>query len=647
MMMKRFLHTMHRRRLSPLLVGNVITRSRRRTLPEMAFRLASTQEIAPPPFPAERTTTEVPSCVEERKIDRAAEGGGNLPPPATTISNVPELRGPPDWVVQRALRNEPDAEWDAIVKKEDGKRSDYFHNAVPDEVQESFQALVASAEGPNATIPQMSSSESNEETDLSFPANEPTPNVVVEGDAAASSTSPSNSSLEFYDWQWKIIGTSRLIEAPVGSWTQDQWYSAENILSSGWPQQHCLRSVILQFALLRRTCQEYQSIQTSRPSTTTPPPGTPEDAIQNVSLENSLSTVPQWTLPERGFGRRMFTRLVDNWRCVYIFHPETLREMQLGPRDILENTIHVYNAQYGIPLSEKIFRLILAVETHHRYDSSPEFAETILSHALDLYEAGMEDCLPTTPLWNSVLLAWVLAKRQHATRHAVVRIVQLMDELKVVRSRQTYRILFRECLQRGTEDAARDAEDLLRQMYKDFLVDPTKVQPDISTFIYVVDAWAKSKSSLAGPRAEQIYDQMKVLREKQHLLEIGDTSETHLVNCIIMCWAIAGTAAAAEKAEAFWRQAGVAPDSNIYSTLLNLYAKVNNLEAAERIWKELLTAVDADGQPMKEIEFSATALLSAYSKSKLPNRVELAENLLNQLKESPNAKIDTACYNGK
>jgi pentatricopeptide repeat protein len=644
-MMERFLHSMHRRRLAPILLGNIVTRTRRRTLPRSAFRMASSQEISPPiPIPPPERATEVqPPRLDERKEDRAA---GNQ-----TVSAVPvvEFRGPPDWAVQRALQNEPDAEWDAIVKKEDWK-SDHS-NASLDEIHESFHALVASAEGPDVDTP-LTSSDVNEgttttvESDLAFTSSEAPLSVVPE--ESTSSYSPYNN-LEFYDWQWKIIGTSRLIEAPMGSWTQDQWYSAENILSSGWPLQHSLRSVILQFALLRRTCQEYQSIQIIQPSPSaaTPPPASTDVSLpSNPSPENSLSVVPNMTLPERGFGRKMFMRLVDNWRCVYIFHPEILRRLQLGPRDILEDAIHVYNAKYEIPMSEKVFRLILAVETHHKYNSSPEFAETILSHALDLYESGIEDGLPTTPLWNSVLLAWVLAKRRHATRQAVVRIVQLMDELKVVRSRQTYRILFRECLQRGTEEAARDAEDLLRQMYKDFLVDPTKVQPDMSTFIYVVDTWAKSNSQLAGPRAEQIYEQMKVLREKQHLLEVGDTSETRLVNCVLMCWVIMGTATAAEKAEAFWRQAGVVSDSTMYSTLISLYAKVNNLEGAERIWNELLTAVGPDGKPMNEIEFSATALLSAYSKSKLPNRVELAENILNQMKVSPNARLDTACYNG-
>jgi pentatricopeptide repeat protein len=605
--------------------------------------MASSQEISSTvlSYPPEAPTIQPRS--DERKADRAA-GDHKL-----NVETVLEFRGPPEWAVQRALQNEPDAEWDLVVKKEDWKRQE--SNASLDEVHESFHALVASAEGPNTSkeTPLVSSAEnagitSREESDLPLASNEEATNIVRE--ESTSSYSPSNT-LEFYDWQWKIIGTSRLLEAPMGSWTQDLWYSAENILSSGWPQQHCLRSVILQFALLRRTCQEHQSFQPS-PSIMTPPPASTDDSLESKNiLANSLGVVPNMTLPERGFGRKMFTRLVDNWRCVYIFHPEILRQLQLGPRDILEDAINVYNAKFEIPMSEKVFRLILAVETHHRYSGSPEFAETILSHSLDLYEAGMDDCLPTTPLWNSVLLAWVLANRGHATRHAVVRIVQLMDELKVVRSRQTYRILFRECLQRGTENAARDAEDLLRQMYKDFLVDPTKVQPDMSTFIYVVDAWAKSNSPLAGPRAEQIYEQMKVLREKQHLLEVGDTSETRLINCILMCWAIVGTATAAEKAEAFWRQAGVVPDSTIYSTLINLYAKVNNVEGAERIWNELSTAVGPDGKPMNEIEFSATALLSAYSKSKLPNRVELAESILNRMKDSPNAKLDTACYNGK
>jgi pentatricopeptide repeat protein len=524
------------------------------------------------------------------------------------------LRGPPDSAVTRALKNEPDLEWDAIVSFDIKNSNSLF------ETNELFDEL-----------------DSTDSNDL----------MKLE----------STNQLEFYDWQWKIIGTARLLETPMGDWRDEQWFSAENILANGWPQQHCIRAVILQFALLRRACQEIDCAKSNEdkssplieePITATSPYNSSIDNVKSLgNSDSSMDSFQRTAMPEERLGRKTFSPLVDNWRCVYIAYPDMLRQIHLGPRDLLGDIVSNYSGKYGIPLSEKVFRLLLVAETHHLDGNSQQFAETVLSLTLDLYDSGMEDCLPTTPLWNSVLFTWIMAERRQETRNAVSRLVKLMDELKIQRSRNTYRLLFKECLQRGTEESARDAEDLLRQMYKEFLLDNFRVQPDMSSFIYVVDAWAKSKSHLAGPRAEQIYEQMKALRAKNHFLEVGETAETRFVNCVLKCWAIIGTKIAAEKAEAFWRHSAVAPDSTMYSTLINLYAKSSDVEGAERLWNELTTAVGFDGKAMNEMEFAATSLLSAYAKSNLPNKVDLAEGVIMRMKTSANTKLDTACYNGK
>jgi pentatricopeptide repeat protein len=532
-----------------------------------------------------------------------------------SISSVDTV-GPLEESVKRALTNKPDDEWDVTV-----------------EYTTSF---------PNSNISE----------DLS--------ELQEDLDNSGSSTAANNDM--FYNWQWKIIGTSRLLETALGGWTDDQWFSAENILLNGWSEQRCIRAVILQFALLQRACQEMEmskldilpAVQTSSESITPTNHAYNQSFDSAVSLSNGESTMEadhNSALLKGKFGKKLLSKLFSNWQCVYMYFPDVLRQNQLSPQEMLDNTVNIYSKRYQIPVSEKVFRHILLAEIHYRDNCTPEFAETVLSHTLDLYDSGMDDCLPTTPLWNYVLLSWVMANRRKASSDGVARIVRLMDELKVKRSRQTYRILFRECLQRGTEQSARDAESLLRQMYKDFLADNSCVQPDMSSFIYVADAWAKSKSILAGPRAEQIYEQMKALRAKNHLFETGIAfddlnRETRLVTCVLMCWVAVGNPSAAEKAETFLRYSGVVPDSSTFAALINIYAKNNNVEGAERLWNEMASSKDIDGEQVKEIEFSASALLNAYSTSKIPNKVEKAEALLNRMKSSANANIDTACYNG-
>ena len=520
-----------------------------------------------------------------------------------------ESMGPPDSAVKRALKNEPDDEWDYIVELQEGNISEELAE-LQDETESSESNII---------------SKNNE---------------------------------MFYDWQWKIIGTARLLEAPVGSWTHEQWFSAENILMNGWPEQHCIRAVVLQFALLRRACYEMeqtkkleQQLKLEQGSTNA---STATSNLYSNSINSSIthsdadtgkhvdSVHPSSTL-ERKFGKKMLSRLVSNWQNVYIFYPEVLRQCHLSPHELLDDILNMYCGKYEFPVSEKVFRHILVAESSHRDGCKPEFAEQVLSHSLDLYDAGMEDCFPTTSLWNYVLLSWYNADRRQASSTGVARIVRLMEELKVQRSRQTYRILFRECLQRGTEQSARDAEGFLRQMYKEFLGDSFRVQPDMSSFIYVADAWAKSKSHLAGPRAEQIYEQMKALRAKNQLLDDFDR-EIRLVTCVLISYVGVGSAAAAQKAEEFYRRTGVSPDASTFSALISLYAKNCDFLGAERIWNELISNNSLDA---KELEFSASAVLDACAKSNIPNKVEKAESIFTWLRSSKSINIDTPCYNGK
>ena len=527
---------------------------------------------------------------------------------------------PPAWAVTRALQNEPDDEWDYIV--ESTPAFPHFHPENNDEfVKEEL----------------LDEDDDNRESSLS-------------------SSLYQHHNNNFYDWQWKIIGTARLLEA-AGNWTDEQWCSAEHILLHGLPEQHCIRAVILQFALLRRAAR-FEMTTTPAAAEVPEPPltvypftndvGSGPYSNDNADHYKSVELFPLNHAAERSFEKKLLSRLVNNWRLVYLFYPDVLNQCHLSPSELLDDILRVYCGTYGIAVTEKVFRHILIAEMNRPNNSTggtTEFAEQILSHCLDLYDAGMEDCFPTTPLWNYVLLSWVQADRRTLTAKSigVARIVRLMEELKVPRSRQTYRILFRECVQRGTEQSARDAEALLRQMYKEFLADNFRVQPDMSSFIYVADAWAKSKSQLAGPRAEQIYEQMKALRAKNHLLDDHDR-EGRLVTCVVTCFVAVGNQDAARKAEEFYRRTGASPDASLFSALISIYAKYNDLDGAERIWNELIS--NGNSNALKEIEFSASALLDAYATANVPNKLEKVEALFNSMIGNERINVDTSCYNG-
>ncbi len=574
------------------------------------------------------STTSVPSIHHQHNhhvtdrdktalTDSLVEGDATLGSLTATTTAIDKIV-PPEWAVTRALQNEPDDEWDFIV--------------------ESTHAF-----------PHLHQGEEND--DLLLEKEE----LFHDDSESSSSSSLNKHHVNFYDWQWKIIGTARLLEA--GSWSHEQWFSAEHILLHGLPEQHCIRAVILQFALLRRAARS--EMGTPPPPTPEPPPGVhptttvasnpySDDADQKSVESVMLFPSNHTAATERKFEKKLLSRLVNSWRHVYLFYPDVLNQCHLSPCELLDDILRFYCGTYGVSVTEKVFRHILIAEMNRPNSSNggtPEFAEQILSHCLDLYDAGTEDCFPTTPLWNYVLLSWVQADRRTmaAKSIGVARIVRLMEELKVPRSRQTYRILFRECVQRGTEQSARDAEGLLRQMYKEFLADNFHVQPDMSSFIYVADAWAKSKSQLAGPRAEQIYEQMKALRAKNHLLDDHER-EGRLVTCVVACFVAVGNEDAARKAEEFYRRTGVPPDSSLFSSLISIYAKYSDLDGAERIWNELTS--NGNSNALKEIEFSASALLDAYAAANVPNKLEKVEALFNSMIGNERINVDTSCYNG-
>jgi pentatricopeptide repeat protein len=520
--------------------------------------------------------------------------------------------------ITRALKNEPDDEWDFIVED-----TNSFHGEnISEEVKE-----------------------------------------LQDDEESSESTSPKRNEL-FHEWQWKTFGTARLLDTPLGHWTNEQWLSAESMLFIGWSKQRCIRAVILQFALLRRACYEMEYAKklqqqqheqhTQEQQNLGPTQATSSSYNKSFDAATSslnadgnvvLMNTDRANAVERNFGKKMLGLLINNWRSVYTFYPDILRQNHLSPQELLDDVLTLYCGKYGIQVSEKVFRSILLAAISNHDDGTPEFAEQVLGHALELYDTGMEDCFPPTPLWNYALLSWVDADRRQATSNGVARIVRLMDELKVTRSRQTYRILFKECIQRGTEQSARDAESYLRQMYKEFLADNSRVQPDMASFIYIADAWAKSKSPLAGPRAEQIYEQMKALRSKNHLLDDYDR-ENRLVTCVLSCYMGVGSTAAAKKAEDFYRRTGLSIDSSSFSALISIYAKHNDADGAERIWNELISAEKSSKVNLNDVQFSASALLDAYAKARMPNKVEKAEALFNWITKNSRINVDTPCYNG-
>jgi hypothetical protein len=473
--------------------------------------------------------------------------------------------------------------------------------------------------------------------------------------------------------QWKLDTTIRLLNAqtdePLGNgsgWSMEDWFVVEDLLVHYWSKQDTIQAVIVQFALLEQCLRERNRL--SRPlqptchtahaslypmgATATPTDGNVAGQTLD-SLESLRKQIDRW------LHLHLLNDMVESWRLVYTVHADTLAACGFTPTDLLHRVVHTLHHALGLSLDAKTFYYIAEAEMcRPSRHSSPEFVQAVLMQTIDLYRSQPEtlaSCFPKVPLWNFALTAWVKADRGVEAQTAVTQLLQLMDEYNVPRSKRTYLTALQACVQQKSVNGALQAEQLLQRMYQEYLHSDNghggpspKLQPDVYAFTAVVDAWAKSRSPQAGPRAEQIYQQMLALRHKNHLFGYRK-ADTTLINCALMCYANPKpTPESVAQAEAFWRQSLVPPDVITYATLIQLYASTANIAAAERLWHELWdTAVDISGHPLVVTEVSLFAtMLAMYAKSKLSNRVELAAAVLQRMKESKHVQPNTMVYNG-
>lgn len=546
-------------------------------------------------------------------------GGG-----ADTTANYYEL------AIRRALQLSPDEEWDK-------------------------QVLVVAA-----SLPLRKDAEKNH-----FDSEEPVESYDTTIDYHLShrqdknNTDPTNLTLNlsWNDRQWKIQSTARLLNSPVGSWSVEDWFALEDLFVHFWARQDCMRSVVAQLTLFERCLLEKNRIFQVEPCSSSISSSRGEPNILTSEILETTNGVKDGVISLHSseslemhintwLNLHLLNHIVDSWRFVYAAEPLPLRNCQLAPLDVLDKVLHVFHKQLGCEVSAKTFYFIAEAEMAYPHkDRTPEILDKLLATTIGLYNEGMELCLPKNLFWNMALTAWMKAERGSDSVDAVTRLLQTMDDLQISRSKRTYLTAIRAHAQQCSEKAALDAEGLLQRMYSEYVSGAYKVQPDVYAFAAVVDAWAKSKSPLAGPRAEQIYQQMLELRKQDQLYGYKN-EDTTLINCAIMCWGNVGTVEAVAKGEAFWRSTGVIPTSVTFTTLINLYSDLGQVADAERLWQELDITEDENGHVLRRENALYLSMLSMYAKSKIPNRVERASSIIQKINDSGEIAPSNAVYNG-
>ena len=417
-------------------------------------------------------------------------------------------------------------------------------------------------------------------------------------------------------------------------WKVEDWFQAETLCRSVWSSQHSIRAVVVQFALFHRALLEREALATSNNNN-----GKEQSDFQSQN-------------PSEWIGLSLLNRMLSNWRLVYIGGRalELTEDCHLSPQNLLATIVSHYHDRFFLGLSEWTMFMLLDADVCQWRPETPQFSQEILDTAVEMYQAGERRCKPKAQLFNCILQSWIPAnddnsntKSNSTTNTAAVAAVgevfECMKELGIPPNGRTYKFALRLWSQQRTHEAALEAENLLQRMYADFLDGVQATQPDVYAFNLVVVAWYRSGSADAGPRCEEIFRQMELLRGKGHLFGFADIS---IINNTIQAYAQAGNVQALQRSEQFWRSTGVPGNNITYVSLIKQAARLGRIDDVERLIREK-TALSSE--PPSDLS-TYVLVFKAYAESKLVNKAIHANDLLQHLEQDAKIKLNTIVYNG-
>jgi pentatricopeptide repeat protein len=554
--------------------------------------------------------------------------------PMTMTTSVPED------MVARALHYEHDEIWDNPVRWTAGRLQGRILMRMKQNSHFYLTILKQELEENNATQQYQAAA---------------LPEATTDDDAASAAlpnATTHNSNSHFYQISDKIKTTKVLMDMEIGSWSHEEWFKAEDLFFSTWTANLTARCIVIQFALSLRVLQELKHDKTKN---------------QNKAQSTFTTALPKGSW----LNLETLNRMVANWQFVYVGGQSvTLRDAHLKPADVLDLVTQVYHGTYDINISAQTLRIILEarVATLPKYQR-PELVDSVLDQATILLS---ETWKPKAALFNLAALGWVKSALGQETIEQVQMVLRRMTELSIRFDKYTYAHALQARAQRGTRQAAMEAESILRDMVSVYYKRGNRnVQPDANIFALVITAWENSGDPDAGPRATKVYQTMVEFRdsERKRLADHPSSPEVdyqeqidneHLIiNNVVQCWYTAPNenGDAAVKAEAFLRNIpGLSLTNVAYGTLMSLYAKSGDIVSVERLLEEMEAAA-AKRVPSETAAgntepgpYTYTAVLNAYAKAPnqfLRDKIRRAEEILQRMQEYSIRKPNTIVYNGE
>jgi pentatricopeptide repeat protein len=188
------------------------------------------------------------------------------------------------------------------------------------------------------------------------------------------------------------------------------------------------------------------------------------------------------------------------------------------------------------------------------------------------------------------------------------------------------------------------AEAILEEMHQDYEQGNHDAKANVCSFNTVLSAWSRSGSAKGAERAEMILLRMKKLYESGKF----DTKPDVISYSIILdCWAKSLSRGSAEKTEKIFREMQCLNSSGdkalkldvvSYTTVINAWANECSIfggnEAvgkAQSLLTEMLTLAEKGDSKMMPNTFTYNALLKTIASSSLPDKVERANIVLENM----------------
>ena len=165
------------------------------------------------------------------------------------------------------------------------------------------------------------------------------------------------------------------------------------------------------------------------------------------------------------------------------------------------------------------------------------------------------------------------------------------------------------------------------------------LKPDSVVYNSVLDAWARTRTPIAGTKADELLFQME---ERKRMGDHDLSPDTITYNSVINCHASSGHINAAKAAEKVLKKMEIASKSNptvvpntlTYNQVLKAYSTSKLPEGTNRADIILRYMMQSGNKNIQPDSFSFSTCLNIWAKSKEPGKAEKAYAILSKMEET-------------